>query len=823
MIRIESVRIEKFRGIRELDLDLKGENFGICGPNGTGKSGVVDAVEFVLTGSVSRLTGTGTAEISVRRHAPHVKEKDDPERSRVTLKARVPSLGKSIEISRSVGSPSECSVSPDDAETRAVVDEMGSHPEFVLSRREIIRYILVEAGKRARDVQELMRFAEIEETRKALKTVANAALREKNDGEQEKTSSREQLLQLQGLEESDAESVLRVVNSRRAVLSLSPLEKIEDGAAFTRGAPDPSASSGKKIDKAAAGKDLADISENGGSSAAAAKRTEALKILDMLEKDAEALRLRRQASLVGSGIQMVEGSTDDRCPLCDTGWAREELLEHLKEKLKNARAATKLLSDLDGNVNGVIGEMKARVVLLDRIVGWSSDLDPAPSMEGLEKHAKAVGEAASALGKFVSETENVKAARAALEFEWRALPDGARDCVEACRKAVDALPETSKEDEAREFLTRAEERYGRFRAAGDAFSRAETRHAVAQRVLEAYQERSDAVLEELYDEVAGDFARYYGSINRDDEEKFEGELVPAPAKLSLNVDFYGYGKFPPGAYHSEGHQDGMGLCLYLALMKRTLGDRFTFCVLDDVLMSVDAGHRREVCRLLKREFPYTQFILTTHDQVWLRYMKTEGLVKDSQTFGGWTVETGPQVWQDADVWERIEDCLQKGDVSAAAWVLRNYLEHVAGVLADSLRAQVRFRGDGRYGLVDLMPKVISRWREKVGEGVAAARSWEYQQKLEELENLLGRIKDAHERTQSEQWAINSAVHYNSWANLGAAEFRPVAKAFSDILDTMRCEACESYVGMMDSHEGKATEIRCDCGRFSVNLKKKKAG
>jgi len=31
----------------------------------------------------------------------------------------------------------------------------------------------------------------------------------------------------------------------------------------------------------------------------------------------------------------------------------------------------------------------------------------------------------------------------------------------------------------------------------------------------------------------------------------------------------------------------MGLCLYLALMKRTLGDNFTFAVLDDVLMSVD--------------------------------------------------------------------------------------------------------------------------------------------------------------------------------------------------------------------------------------------
>lgn len=211
MIRMESVRIEKFRGIRELVLDMKGENFGICGPNGTGKSGVVDAVEFVLTGSVSRLRGRGTAEISVKSHAPHVKEKDSPERSRVVLKAHVPSLGKSIEISRSVGSPSDCEVSPDDAETRALTDEMRSRPEFVLSRREIIRYILVEAGRRARDVQELMRFEEIEETRAALTTVANAERKEKNNREQEKNGSRTKLLQLLELEEPDTASSSNVL------------------------------------------------------------------------------------------------------------------------------------------------------------------------------------------------------------------------------------------------------------------------------------------------------------------------------------------------------------------------------------------------------------------------------------------------------------------------------------------------------------------------------------------------------------------------------------------------------------------------------------
>ena len=43
MIRIETVRIHEFRGIRDITLNFAGVNFAACGPNGTGKSGIVDA------------------------------------------------------------------------------------------------------------------------------------------------------------------------------------------------------------------------------------------------------------------------------------------------------------------------------------------------------------------------------------------------------------------------------------------------------------------------------------------------------------------------------------------------------------------------------------------------------------------------------------------------------------------------------------------------------------------------------------------------------------------------------------------------------------
>ena len=101
---------------------------------------------------------------------------------------------------------------------------------------------------------------------------------------------------------------------------------------------------------------------------------------------------------------------------------------------------------------------------------------------------------------------------------------------------------------------------------------AELASASSKAAYDTYCRVLEDELNALYDDVQGDFSTFYRMINEDDEVKFTAKLTPSEGKLDFDVNFYERGLFPPGAYHSEGHQDGMGVCLYLALMKRLFGD-----------------------------------------------------------------------------------------------------------------------------------------------------------------------------------------------------------------------------------------------------------
>ena len=311
-----------------------------------------------------------------------------------------------------------------------------------------------------------------------------------------------------------------------------------------------------------------------------------------------------------------------------------------------------------------------------------------------------------------------------------------------------------------------------------------------------------------------DFCKFYRAINEEDEVKFTAKLTPTEGRLDFDVNFYERGLFPPGAYHSEGHQDGMGVCLYLALMKRLFGDRFTFALLDDVVMSVDSGHRYQFCKLLKTYFSETQFIITTHDRLWAEQMKSAGLVtaKTSIAFYSWTIDTGPLVESNKEIWDEIASALSKGKVEVAAAALRHHLEYVSRHLADQIGAAPQFRADGNYELGELLPSVLTRLKSLYGKAADAAQSWGNDSDKEAAGKRKAALSTSAHTSNVERWAINKAVHYNEWKNFGRKDFEPVVTAFKQLLKCFRCGTCESWVYVTPRVTPES--LRCACNAIS---------
>ena len=830
MIRIRKIKIEEFRGIRDLELDLNKKNFGICGPNGTGKSGVVDAIEFCFTGDVTRLSGSGSSGVSVKAHAPHVDQSNNPEKSKVTIEAFIPSLNKEVTISRCVKTATKVDILPPDEKIIKAVSNLQYHPEFALSRREIVKYIITPPGKRSEDVRTLLRLDHLEKLRKSLTTFQNRRKTEKETADRTHKVADADLRAGLQITKLDRKLVLEKVNEQRVVLALEPITELKKDTSFKHGVNAEAKEDGK-TDKADIQKQppkkataLADIKqvtdelELEESKTVSASRKSAIVALEKLKDDDQAIALAKQHGFITTGLSMV---SEDACPLCDTKWDEAELRKHLEAKLLNAKELGDLLRELKANFDAVEVAIATRKQSMARIVEYCKKLEPKIDHSEIDKHILSLDGIKVAIANFSNDNSLVQATIDALNNEWWIADSEAKAEIAACTTALNDLPDPSKERQAIDFLATAQERYEKLLRAAAEAKRTEAEFNVAKIVVDHYNATCTGILENIYDQVADDFSKFYRAINRDDEESFIGTLKSAPAKLNFDVDFYGRGLFPPGAYHSEGHQDGMGLCLYLALMKHTLGSDFTFAVLDDVLMSVDKGHRREVCRLLNTEFPHTQFILTTHDRVWLQYMKTENLIEKSQLFGGWSVDTGPRVWNDLDIWIEIADELGKDNVERAAWLLRRYLEYVANVLADSLRVNIEFRGDGNYMLADLLPPVLKQWKKYLEDGEAAATNWEQDDVATELKEARESAKVSIAKSETEKWAVNPAVHYNEWANFEAHEFEAVVAAFRELLEMLRCDndACKSYLHV-SPYKGPRDAMRCNCGKVNINLKKK---
>jgi hypothetical protein len=812
VIKLEAAHIEEVRGIRKLDIDFQKGTFAISGPNGSGTSGVIDAIEFGLTGQISRLTDRGTKGLTVSEHGPHVDKTKFPDAAFVELKVFLPDINKSATITRKISAPKKPKIVPSDADVLAAFAEIADHPEIALSRREILRFILVEPTKRSEEIQTILKLDEIGDTRSAFNTAQNKLQAAYQAAAAQLKSSRQSLLLHLQIPTLRAEDLLEAINKRRKLLALSEIEELLADTKLDAGLS--TAAKVNDFNKQSSLRDVGALAEAEKGFPDLAKTEAAAIISDLarLEADSALLAALQRRSFIEKGLELVEGP---ECPLCDQPWENEQhLRDHLKAKLAKSEEARKLQETLLKNGT----EIAREAVRVTGLVGPVQKIADGQGQSRLSQTLTALKTDLEGLRTKLTTVDGLTGLKDRLSGGWLETPKALSKDLRGLMDKIKAIPDQTTALDAQTFLTTAQLRLTDYREAMRKNKAAEIAAVSAKTAYDAYCVVLEEELNNLYEEVQKDFSTFYRAVNEDDEGEFTAKLTPTAGSLGLDVNFYDRGLFPPAAFHSEGHQDGMGVCLYLALMKRLFGKRFTFALLDDVVMSVDAGHRYQFCKLLKTHFPETQFVITTHDRLWAEQMKSAGLVsgKTSLSFHSWTIDTGPMVESNVEIWQEIATALGKGKVEAAAAALRHHLEYVARHLADQLGATPQFRADGNYELGELMPSVLKRMKDLCGKAAEAAQSWGKSVEREVATTRKTALSTSNAALNVEQWAVNKAVHYNAWANFGKKDFEPVVTAYKELLACFSCPTCDSW--LYTAPRSNPESLRCACNAVSLNLK-----
>jgi hypothetical protein len=234
------------------------------------------------------------------------------------------------------------------------------------------------------------------------------------------------------------------------------------------------------------------------------------------------------------------------------------------------------------------------------------------------------------------------------------------------------------------------------------------------KALEIVSKKRKDYVEGILASIAGEVERLYVKLHPGEGiGKIRFYLKPNTiGSLEFDAQFLSAPEVPPQAYYSDSHLDTLGICVFLALAKYFMTDN-TIVVLDDVLTSVDGPHLDRFMQLLHDEAPtLNQVIVTTHYRPWKdRYRYARGQVAKVQVIElrAWSLNSGVQTDDAPTALVELKAALAhvKFDRQGIASKAGIQLENVLDFLTYQFRSRMPRQTDPNYPLGDLASGIDS--------------------------------------------------------------------------------------------------------------------
>lgn len=286
--------------------------------------------------------------------------------------------------------------------------------------------------------------------------------------------------------------------------------------------------------------------------------------------------------------------------------------------------------------------------------------------------------------------------------------------------------------------------------------------------------------------------------------------------LYLHGDFHSKRNVPPQSVYSESHLDTLGFCVFLALAK-VYKTADTIIILDDVLTSVDAQHLDRFIDLIHdEEQHFSQIIITTHYRPWCEKYRHHRALGNKVHFielRGWSLNSGIRVQQMKLSLNELRQVLtvppfdRQVIASKSGVFLESMLEFIARIY--ECRLPLKARSGYTLGELTncfsskkLLPALlIERLTLKKDDAGKEQEIWD----KTPLAPLIAKIK---------QWAeVRNLVgcHFNELgAHCTDADVEELAKIALDLGDTLVCADGGDFPSRSDSgsyHETRSRKVR----------------
>lgn len=728
--KIKSIHLKCFRGVVEQLIELNGNHLLVKGENGSGKSSIVDGLEFFFTGIISHLEGA--QGLSLRKHCPHVKSDSENTEVSITLNPGNISLNRKLDSAYTI---------PDSLKEFFSIISNGT---FLLRRAQLLEFIMSKPADRFRAIGNIIgidQLDDVELNMMRVKEDTSAAVSETN---QKIARLKEEIKEKIDADINEEKDILKEINKIFKKYGLEESLSIDDLDVNLEGMLKKTRSEDDLKNSRVLNEILEFLKNPIFNEAVIEELDDFCKKNNAFFGD-EAKDKISEINLLEYGFKIIEKKDDNICPLCQSKIDKQSFIEQVNARLKKFKQLSEDISEyrekgtqrilqLQSILNNIKQQFKSPEKLSESISEKTEKL--IQSFESILKSMTQARELSEKLDTtlFMSTIKEINSYSPKLLEEVNTLLSQI--------KISDKDKEFIKDVSLIELLKIKYQEYIQLR------SELEKKRKVseyAQIIYNTFTDCKKRKIQEIYSTIQSDIDSFY-SIVHPDEPHTNIRLVlnlGRRASTDLKIDSFDREGEDPRGLTSEGHLDSLGLCIFLAFIKN-FNQNCSLIVLDDVVSTVDAQHRTKICKLLFTEFMDYQLVITTHDNFWyeqiISFQRAHNLDNKfvNLRITKWTVEEGPTIKPYKPRWEKIQEKIDDADKSGAGNEGRKYLEWVLETICTITEAPVPFKMSGKYEIGDLLPPAKKRLNKIINDDTIKK---EFEELFKELETsiILGNI------------------------------------------------------------------------------------